>query len=336
MSVRRANYDDYPSQRPVLLLLIIGALVVVVVGLVFGYMNLSNKLSVAEFDTQRATLLVAKLEQQVNAFDSKLQTTETRVTTAATTTAAKQATNTINSMLQTQMGEFAKANEAQTWTAPQVFQPAANAGAVSIAPTENATSLKWTSPDGTVHNQISAGAVDLGDQVLLYQAGYWDAVRKSLGNGYYTLGIASNVRGDRFGDTPIVVIRDNENTQGILILGQDGVTQTRDEWRTGLYTDKLLFGPPGFRDVTGLKSGSGFDAGISRDNNTGLLLLMGGHTNVVSVGEHYFKAEGQVILQNIKSDSGDPQGEEGMIYINRADKAIKMYADGAWRTLASW
>ena len=39
----------------------------------------------------------------------------------------------------------------------------------------------------------------------------------------------------------------------------------------------------------------------------------------------------------IKTDTGDPSSpREGQLTINTADNAIKIYADGAWRTLVSW
>ncbi|MBE7462285.1 MAG: hypothetical protein HS116_02220 [Planctomycetes bacterium] len=43
-----------------------------------------------------------------------------------------------------------------------------------------------------------------------------------------------------------------------------------------------------------------------------------------------------VKIVSTKSTTGDPTGEEGMIYINTFDNVLKMYADGGWRTLASW
>lgn len=43
-----------------------------------------------------------------------------------------------------------------------------------------------------------------------------------------------------------------------------------------------------------------------------------------------------VVLRSTKASAGDPTAKEGMVYINSADNAIRMYADGAWRTLASW
>jgi hypothetical protein len=38
-----------------------------------------------------------------------------------------------------------------------------------------------------------------------------------------------------------------------------------------------------------------------------------------------------------KTDTGDPAGREGLIVINTFDNTLKMYADGAWRSLTtSW
>ena len=45
---------------------------------------------------------------------------------------------------------------------------------------------------------------------------------------------------------------------------------------------------------------------------------------------------GHIILDSPKTTTGDPAGVEGKIYWNTIDNVIKMYADGAWRTLASW
>ena len=43
-----------------------------------------------------------------------------------------------------------------------------------------------------------------------------------------------------------------------------------------------------------------------------------------------------VVLSSSKTTTGDPSGEEGMLYINTFDNAVRMYADGAWRDLTSW
>lgn len=37
-----------------------------------------------------------------------------------------------------------------------------------------------------------------------------------------------------------------------------------------------------------------------------------------------------------KNDTGDPTGSEGLFCINTFDNTFKVYAEGAWRTLASW
>jgi len=48
-------------------------------------------------------------------------------------------------------------------------------------------------------------------------------------------------------------------------------------------------------------------------------------------------SSGYLVLGGIsKADTGDPAGVEGIIYYNNTDNVIRMYADGAWRTLATW
>ena len=47
-------------------------------------------------------------------------------------------------------------------------------------------------------------------------------------------------------------------------------------------------------------------------------------------------AGGYIRLVSVKTTTGDPAGGEGVIYINTADNVIRMYADGAFRTIASW
>lgn len=38
----------------------------------------------------------------------------------------------------------------------------------------------------------------------------------------------------------------------------------------------------------------------------------------------------------VKTDTGDPTGAEGLVYVNTYDNAVRVYADAAWRTLLSW
>lgn len=37
-----------------------------------------------------------------------------------------------------------------------------------------------------------------------------------------------------------------------------------------------------------------------------------------------------------KATTGDATGREGLIVINTFDNNVKIYADGAWRSLATW
>ncbi len=74
------DYDRYDSddRRPLVFLAIIAVLVVAVTGLGVGYLNLHSRLSTSELDAKRAVLLMDKLQGQVNGFDNKLQTSETK------------------------------------------------------------------------------------------------------------------------------------------------------------------------------------------------------------------------------------------------------------------
>ena len=44
---------------------------------------------------------------------------------------------------------------------------------------------------------------------------------------------------------------------------------------------------------------------------------------------------GGVVLP-VKTTTGDPSGQEGQMYVNTADNALRLYADSAWRTVVSW
>ena len=51
---------------------------------------------------------------------------------------------------------------------------------------------------------------------------------------------------------------------------------------------------------------------------------------------HVDAGTGYVTIHSAKTTTGDPTGNEGLIYWNTVDNVIKMYVDGAWRTLATW
>lgn len=46
--------------------------------------------------------------------------------------------------------------------------------------------------------------------------------------------------------------------------------------------------------------------------------------------------EPHLVIGAVKTDTGDPDGESGKLYINEFDNAVRYYADGAWRSLATW
>jgi hypothetical protein len=73
------------------------------------------------------------------------------------------------------------------------------------------------------------------------------------------------------------------------------------------------------------------NTGMYRENTDDLGFSTGGSTVM------RLDANGNIILTgSIKSTTGDPTGEEGMLTLNTFDNAFKVYIDGAWRTIISW
>lgn len=100
----------------------------------------------------------------------------------------------------------------------------------------------------------------------------------------------------------------------------------KDHDHTGLSTNPTIF----------LHSATNPDT----DNTQWLSLTHDQTDAVISSGKGNIKLSpvsgSYVVLSSSKSTTGDPTGAEGMIYINTFDNVVKIYADGAWRTLASW
>ena len=43
-----------------------------------------------------------------------------------------------------------------------------------------------------------------------------------------------------------------------------------------------------------------------------------------------------VLVLPVKTTTGDPAGQEGAMYVNTQDNALRLYADGAWRSVTTW
>lgn len=69
---------------------------------------------------------------------------------------------------------------------------------------------------------------------------------------------------------------------------------------------------------------------LFHDQTDGNIECGAGNLRIIPPSGSYIRLEGQ------KTDTGDPTGAEGMIYVNTFDNAVRMYADGAWRSLATW
>jgi hypothetical protein len=94
--------------------------------------------------------------------------------------------------------------------------------------------------------------------------------RTNLGNGTLMFGVASDLTGADATLHPVIAVRNNPTAaEGVLFLGQDGRVATVNDWRVGLFNDKLLFAPTG-----GAKNTSVFDTGIQR-TGVGVLNVVG-------------------------------------------------------------
>jgi hypothetical protein len=62
-----------------------------------------------------------------------------------------------------------------------------------------------------------------------------------------------------------------------------------------------------------------------------------GQTNVYGDLDVSEKLTTATLVLPVKSTTGDPASPvEGQIYVNTADNKVRVYADGAWRDLATW
>lgn len=55
-----------------------------------------------------------------------------------------------------------------------------------------------------------------------------------------------------------------------------------------------------------------------------------------NAGDVVINPAGYFQIKAEKTSTGDPTGYEGRMYWNTVDNVFKIYADGAWRTIASW
>ncbi|MFH0776523.1 MAG: tail fiber domain-containing protein [Patescibacteria group bacterium] len=144
---------------------------------------------------------------------------------------------------------------------------------------DNAVWTKWVL-NGKIRNQIKAGTVNFGDEVILHAPERWDSVRY-MGTGTYMLNVSSDLSGAT-SQNPVVVIRDHPNNyQGMLILGLDGAeSYDVKDWRMALWTDALMFAPAGYTHTNAFWVGG---AGIKRDADSGALLIKQSGADIVSI-----------------------------------------------------
>ena len=81
--------------------------------------------------------------------------------------------------------------------------------------------------------------------------------------------------------------------------------------------------------------GTSYDDAIHQTSD-GVLEIEIATSSVATVDSDGINATGGLTLP-VKTDTGDPAGvAEGYVYVNTFDNKIRVYADAAWRDLATW
>jgi len=57
---------------------------------------------------------------------------------------------------------------------------------------------------------------------------------------------------------------------------------------------------------------------------------------VIEGADDYVALYGTGVVLPLKGTTGDPTVVEGKLYVNTFDNSVRVYADGAWRDLATW
>lgn len=110
---------------------------------------------------------------------------------------------------------------------------------------------------------------------------------------------------------------------GKCVLDKDGIRLSNDDSGTAyLMLGSETYGATIYKE-TGATGNLVLNAGDNRYTYTKKLLFP-------TVGG------GGYLRLPVKTNTGDPTSADGYIYINDYDNALRIYADGAWRTIISW
>ena len=121
----------------------------------------------------------------------------------------------------------------------------------SHLPSMDVQHIRWLNEENVVRNQIWAGSVNFGDEVILAGPGQWSKARTEL-NTAAMLGIISDLAGDPYGTASgISVVGHRYGNQGWnaspILYGMQpkGVAGDPAGFRVGLFYDRLAFAPEG-------------------------------------------------------------------------------------------
>ena len=137
---------------------------------------------------------------------------------------------------------------------------------------------------------------------------------------------------------------------GEAVIDENGITMDCDgsgigglyfTFKKGANTLGWLYANPTTGDLY-FSTNSGYYLGLGQGGVTPIFIQDEGVHVVTETGKNIRLtapsnngATGYIVLDSKKTNAGNPgTPREGMIYINTADNEVRMYADGAWRTLA--
>jgi hypothetical protein len=116
-------------------------------------------------------------------------------------------------------------------------------------PSLDVAQIHWVTDSGSVRNQVSAGTVNFGDEIISAAPGTWTLCRSEL-NSAYMIGVCSDVWGSAYGSVSVLALEghrygDTGWQTSPLIYGfqPKGNPGDAGALRVALYYDRICFAP---------------------------------------------------------------------------------------------
>ena len=120
----------------------------------------------------------------------------------------------------------------------------------SHLPTLDVAHIRWLQEGGSLRNQIWAGSVNFGDEVILAEPGEWPKCRTEINSGYM-LGICSDLAPSPWGTASVVTLQghrggtESKSNPIVYILEPGANPGDPGSLRTAIYYNQVCFAPQG-------------------------------------------------------------------------------------------